>query len=322
MSASRWLCGIFGLVATAASAGPLTVQGSDTDGLALSNALTSQLLMLGRNPLPCCLIGSDAITRDVANDRLWVATREAGAPALRRFDVNGNSVELTLDASTFAVGLGFDGIRGELAALVRSSINQALHVRRYNAVTGALLGEIDVPAACCALRPGTVVWSTARRAFLAIGTSSSAPTTLRLWQIDAVSPSALGADLNPTNLSVQTLTVDPDDDAPYALVHDAVNTRTQLATIAASGLITVKPAFETDCCFVLASRATIEPGVQTLYAVTRGFDETGFSLRSFALSTGTVGLAALSPVSAGLVSDPNVPVTAGVLFADGFESGP
>lgn len=322
MSALRWLCGIFGLVAAAASAGPLTVQGSDTDGLALSNALTAQLLMLGRNPLPCCLVGADAITRDAASNRMWVATREAGLPTLRRFDVNGDSVTLPLDASTFALGLGFDGIRGELAALVRSSVDQALVVRRYNAATGALLGEIDVPATCCALRAGTVVWSTARRAFLAIGNDTGAPTTLRLWQIDAVSPSASGADLSPTSLSVQTLTIDPDDDVLYALVHDAVNVQTQLATVAASGAISVKPQFEANCCFVLASRATIEPGVQTLFAVTRGFTESGFTLRSYALSTGTVGLAALSSSSAGLVSDANVPVTAGVLFADSFESGP
>jgi len=319
MSVSRWLFGLLGLVATASSAGPLTVLGSASDELTLSNALTAQALMLGRNPLPCCQVGADAIARDAGTDRMWLATREAGVPVLRRFDVNGNSVALPLDVATFAIGLGFDGIRSELVALVRRSADQLLTVRRYNAATGTLLGEIIVPATCCALRAGTVVWSTARRAFLAIGTDTVTPTTLRLWQIDAAIANATGSDISPTDLAVQTLTVDPDDDLLYALVHDGANTRTQLATIATNGVITTKPAFEANCCYVLASRATIEPGVQTLYAVTRGFAEAGFTLRSFALSTGTVAMAALSPGSAGLVSDANVPVTAGVLFADGFD---
>lgn len=302
-----------------ARAGSINVEGSATAELVLSDAATSTPLMRGRDPVPCCFIGADAIARDNGNDRTWVATRESGIAKLRRFDAFGNSSVLSLEGDRFVIGLGHDALHGELVALLRDRDDQSLAVRRYDAAAGTQLGERAVDADCCQLQAGTVAWSSGRRAFVALGASGSEPGNLRIWVLPALVGSDSSALLDLAGRTAQTLAVDPDDDALHLMLHDPLSNSTQLARVTTTGLLLLGKSSEADCCLVLASRATIGSGLPYLEAVTRGFSESGYTLRRFPLVDGVATPIASITTSAGLLSDPVVPVTFDILFSDGFE---
>jgi hypothetical protein len=320
MCVLRALC-LLSLLVTAltARADPLNLVGSATEELRLLNAESSELLMRGRSPVPCCFIGTDAIARDNSSDRTWVATRESEVAVLRRFDAFGNVSTLTLEPDRFVLGLGHDAVRGEVVALLRDRDDQSLAVRRYAATDGNFIADRAVSEGCCRLLAGTVAWSTTRRAFVALGYDDAAPASLQIRVLPALGASDSSAPLDLLGLSAQSLAEDPDDGALYLLMHDAVARSTKLARIATSGLVIPAKFAEAECCHVLSSRATIESGMPYLDVVTRGLAETDFTLRRFALADGQVAPVAGITTSAGLLSDPVVPVTADIFFSDGFE---
>lgn len=316
--AALWLYLLL-VAAMPALAGSISVVGSTDSELLLLDATTSAPLMRGRAPVPCCFIGADAIARDNSSDRTWIATRESGVAMLRGFDAFGNSSVLALEADRFVIGLGHDALNGEVVALLRDRDDQSLAVRRYAAANGAQLGERAVLAGCCRLQAGAVAWSSGRRAFVALGASDTEPGILRIWVLPAASGSDNSAILDLAGRHAQTLAVDPDDDSLHLLLHDPLNSISQLARVTTTGLLLLGKSSEADCCLVLASRATIQPGMPYLDAVTRGFSEAGYTLRRFPLEDGLATPIASLTASAGLLSDPAVPVTFDVLFSDGFE---